>query len=286
VPPGFGDGLGDGAPAWVATLPALATKFCARWDLTPDGDLLTGFVAVVLPVRRADGSQAVLKLTWLDAETRDEPRALKLWDGRGVVRLLDHDDEHGALLLERLDHTRPLTDAPIEVAVEVTGGLLRDLRIPAPPGFRRARTGDDLAARNSALGGPLPKRLLDAAVAFGRDLAVDADDTLVNEDLHYGNVLRGDRAPWLMIDPKPLSGDPEYCVLPLLWNRFTELAGPRGMRDRVHALVDISSLDAERVHGWAVARAVEAQLWSLDAGLPEFASVCGTLADWLMAEAL
>jgi streptomycin 6-kinase len=285
VPPGFGDGLGGGAPAWVATLPGLATKFCARWNLTPDGDLLTGFVAVVQPVRRADGSQAVLKLTWLDVETRDEPLALKLWDGRGVVRLLDHDDEHGALLLERLDHTRPLLDAPIEVAVEVTGSLLRNLAIPAPPGFRRARDLDGLPARNAGLGDPVPKRLVDAAAGLARELSADAGDTLVNEDLHYGNVLRGDRAPWLMIDPKPISGDPEYCVLPLLWNRFEELAGPRGMRDRISALVDIGGLDAARVHGWAVARAVENQVWGLSVDDAEFASTCATLADWLTAQA-
>ena len=69
--------------------------------------------------------------------------------------------------------------------------------------------------------------------------------TLVNEDLHYENVLRGDREPWLMIDPKPLSGDPEYCVIPLLWNRFDELDGRRGLTDRFLALCDAGELDVD-----------------------------------------
>ena len=38
-------------------------------------------------------------------------------------------------------------------------------------------------------------------------------------------MLAGDREPWLVIDPKPMSGDPHYEVAPMLWNRFEELAG-------------------------------------------------------------
>ncbi|MCS7479747.1 aminoglycoside phosphotransferase family protein [Umezawaea endophytica] len=280
VPKGFGEGLGKDAPEWVDSLPKLAAEFCARWRLTPDGDLLNGYVAVVLPVRRADGTPAALKLTWQDTETEHEALALKLWDGRGVVRLLDHDDEHGALLLERLDHTRTLMTAPIEVAVQVTGELLRDLRVPAPPevdqvGFR------DFAADNAAHGHPVPKPLLDQAVSLVAELTADAGRTLVNGDLHYGNVLGGDRAPWLMIDPKPLAGDPEFCALPLLWNRFTEMDGRRGTRDRLRALADIGELDFDRARAWGVVRAVEGELWALRVGDTDFADVAEALAERL-----
>ncbi|MEO6083106.1 MAG: aminoglycoside phosphotransferase family protein, partial [Umezawaea sp.] len=273
----FGNGLGEGAPEWVATLPRLAAEFCSRWQLAPDGDLLNGFVAVVLPVRRADGTAAALKLTWQDDETAHESLALRLWEGRRVVRLLDHDDEHGALLLERLDHTRTLMTAPIEVAVQVTGGLLRDLRVPAPPevagvSFR------DFAADNAALGHPVAKPLLDRVVALVRDLTADAGRTLVNGDLHYGNVLAGAREPWLMIDPKPHAGDPEFCLLPLLWNRFRELDGRRGTRDRMRALAEIGGLDVDRAVAWGIVRAVEGELWSLRVGETDFARVCRELA--------
>ncbi|MEU4742028.1 aminoglycoside phosphotransferase family protein [Actinosynnema sp. NPDC023658] len=263
VPDDFGAILGEEALEWRATLPALATKFCARWRLTPDGDLLSGAVAVVLPVRRADGHPAVLKLTWLDEETRQEPSALRAWRGEGVVALLDHDAEHGALLLERLDHTRSLDDAPIEEALAVTGGLLRRLRVPAGPEFRRHEA-PDLVAENDALGGPLPDGLVRQAAELGRDLAADAGHTLVNQDLHYENVLRGEREPWVMIDPKPLSGDPEFAVIPLLWNRFREMDGERGLRDRFAAVCDIGELDVERARAWTFCRAVDTWLWCLD----------------------
>ncbi|NUT51200.1 MAG: aminoglycoside/hydroxyurea antibiotic resistance kinase [Saccharothrix sp.] len=263
VPDDFGRILGEETLAWRAALPALATRFCARWRLTPDGALLTGNVAVVLPVRRADGHPAVLKLTWLDEETRQEPMALRAWRGRGVVDLFDHDDERGALLLERLDHTRSLDDAPIEEAVAVIGGLLRGLRVPAGPEFRR-REAPDLVAENAALGSPLPDDLVRHAHDLGVELAATAGHTLVNEDLHYENVLRGDREPWLMIDPKPLSGDPEISVIPLLWNRFGELDGERGLRDRFAAVCDVGELDADRARAWTFHRAVDTWLWCLE----------------------
>ncbi|WP_165953796.1 hypothetical protein [Streptomyces sp. 8K308] len=35
-----------------------------EWELTVDGDVLHGYVAVVLPVRQAEGGRAVLKVAW------------------------------------------------------------------------------------------------------------------------------------------------------------------------------------------------------------------------------
>ncbi|WP_083752002.1 aminoglycoside phosphotransferase family protein [Saccharothrix sp. ALI-22-I] len=277
VPDDFGAILGEEALPWRATLPALATKFCARWRLTPDGDLLNGNVAVVLPVRRADGHPAVLKLTWQDAETRQEPLALQKWGGEGVVRLLDHDDEHGALLLERLDHTRSLIDAPLEEALAVTGGLLRRLRVPAGPEFRRHEP-DDLVEENAGLDRPVPGGFVEQAGELGRELTASAGNTLVNEDLHYENVLRGDREPWLMIDPKPLSGDREFGVIPLLWNRFGEMDGERGLRDRFAALCDIGELDVERARAWTFYRAVDNWMWSLGLDLADAAAACEAIA--------
>ncbi|MBB5956165.1 streptomycin 6-kinase [Saccharothrix tamanrassetensis] len=283
VPADFAVDLGEEALAWRETLPALATKFCARWGLAPDGDLLNGYVAVVLPVRRADGHPAVLKLTWLDTETRQEPLALKAWDGNGVVRLLENDDEHGALLLERLDHTRSLLDTSMEEALEVTGGLLRRLRLPAGPEFRRVEV-EGLAEENAALGEPVPDRFVRLADELGRELAASAGDTLVNEDLHYANVLRGDREPWLMIDPKPLGGDREFGVIPLLWNRARELDGAKGLLDRFAALCDIGELDVERARRWTVYRAVDNWLWCTDAERFEAAAVCEAVARTLSAK--
>ncbi len=272
VPEGFGKALGDRADEWVASLPKLATKACSRWRLTPDGPLMNGFCAIVLPVRQADGHPAALKITWVGSETENEPLALRLYDGEGAVRLLDHDEELGALLLERLDHTRSLNHEPIETAVDVIGSFLRRHRhLKAPAEVRRFE--GELREHPA-----IPRKLLDAA----RDIADNRPmgTTLVNEDLHYENVLRGDREPWLMIDPKPLSGDREYSMIPLLWNRFDELDGRRGLNDRFLALCDAGELEVAKARDWTFYRAVANWIWCLEEDLEDLAVICAEIAGW------
>ena len=89
--------------------------------------------------------------------------------------------------------------------------------------------------------------------------------TMIHGDLHYENVLAGDREPWLVIDPKPVSGDPHYEVAPMLWNRYDELAGDLrdGLRRRFHTLVDAAGLDEHRARDWVVVRMVHNALWAL-----------------------
>lgn len=95
--------------AFLDALPGLAARFLERWELRRTGPGMHGVTALVLPVVRADGTAAVLKLVLPDEENAGEALALRAWDGRGCVRLLEHDAGSGALLLERLDEGRPLS---------------------------------------------------------------------------------------------------------------------------------------------------------------------------------
>ncbi|WP_433662081.1 aminoglycoside phosphotransferase family protein [Nocardia sp. CA-128927] len=262
VPESFAERLarneGETARAWLATLPALAEEYIRRWQLRVDGPVMHGCAGLVLPATRADGTSVVLKLSIVTPETRDEPLVLATWNGAGAVRLLDSDAEHGVLLLERLDSTRSLLTEPIDDAVRIATGLLRRLAIPAPPGLGRdlrdeaERHAAELPADWQRLGAPFPRKLLDAAVDACNQLGPNAARLLVNEDLHYENVLAGTREPWLVIDPKPLVGDPEFTTLSLIWNRRSESS----LDERFAAIVDGASLDADRARAWTLVRAV------------------------------
>jgi streptomycin 6-kinase len=131
------------------------------------------------------------------------------------------------MLMERLD-TTDLTTVPIDEAIEVVTGLYPRLHVPASPQFRTLsslcdRWNERMCALPKTAG--LPPRYVDRAAGLLRDLAADpqTDGRLIHTDLHFFNVLRGDREPWLVIDPKPLSGDPVYELSPLLWNRWEEI---------------------------------------------------------------
>jgi streptomycin 6-kinase len=259
-------GMEPAAELWLNRVPALAAEYADRWKLRLVGAPMHGYAGLVLPVLRADGEPAVLKLSYLNAETRDEPVALAAWRGKGAALLLDSDAEQGVLLLERLDPSRSLATEPIEEAVPIIASLLRRLAIAAPPGMTRdLRRESELWAEElpkewERLGSPFPRKMLDAAVEVCRELGPTADRLLVNEDLHFENVLGGVREPWQVIDPQPLIGDLEYTMLSLLWNRRTESV----LDDRFATIVDIADLDADRARAWTLVLAVRNWLWFVE----------------------
>jgi streptomycin 6-kinase len=266
---------------WLTRLPDRAQRYADRWALRPDGPPMHGYVGVVWPVRRADDdTPAVLKLSWPHDEAQDEAVALATWAGNGTVRLLDHDTADYALLLERLDPHHSLNEEPIDTAVEIAGGLLRTLSVPAPTLHRSVTAmarqwAERLPRQASALGDPIPARMLDTAIDHCRRLGPSAGSLMVNEDLHYFNVLRGTRAPWLLIDPKPITGDPEFGVIPMLWNRYQETGGAQGVSARFDAIVEIAGLDRELAKAWTLVRAVVNWLWALP---DDFANVLAGIA--------
>jgi streptomycin 6-kinase len=261
---------GERGRAWIAALPGLVAHCLDRWQLRPDGPVRHGFTAVVLTVRRDDGAGAVLKVSWVDEDSRWEPHALAAWAGRGAVALLDRDDAAGALLLERLDPARTVRELDGVAAAAVAGRLARRLAVPPPAGLprlaeRAARWAEELPGQWRRLGRPLDRAALDAAVATCRELGPDQPELLLHGDLVFDNVLRGEREPWLVIDPYGLVGEPAFDAAKLLGNRWSELTARGDLRgavdDRLAAYADGAGVDVERARRWAQARLLRDALW-------------------------
>jgi len=266
----------DRGPDWAAFvdgLPRSLSDLLEQWQLVVDAEPTHGYCALVLPVRTPGGTPAVLKIGFPDDESEHEHLALQHWHGRGAVQLLRADPHRRAMLLERL-HREDLTGLWDLEACEVVAGLYGRIHVPAPPQLRtltsyveRWASDLDRLPRDAAV----PRRLVEQARALCRDLVADDASTgvMVHGDLHYENVLAGDREPWLVIDPKPMSGDPHYEPAPMLWNRFDELATDSGLsvrdglRRRFHTLVDAAGLDEDRARDWVVVRMVLNAMWAV-----------------------
>ncbi|WP_253915597.1 aminoglycoside phosphotransferase family protein [Streptomyces sp. NRRL S-31] len=262
---------GAAGRAFIDGLPDLAAGFLDRWRLRLDGPSMNGVSALVLPVVRADGLRAVLKLQLRDAESEGEPVALRIWDGDGAVRLLDHDPATGTMLLERLDETRMLAGLDdTREAVLVIARLLAHLTsFPAPPGLRRL--GDITAAMLERtpralerVTDPAARRIVADCAAAVREVAGEPGDRLLHWDLHDENVLAADRADWLAIDPKPLAGDPGFELWPALDNRFDAAE----VRWRFDAMTEVLGLDRDRARAWTYGRLLQNALWDLEDGRP------------------
>ena len=280
-------------PAWTAFVDALPTTLddlVASWSLTVDGEPTHGECAVVVPVRADDGTEAALKVGFVDEETRHEHVTLRAWDGRVAVRLLRADPARGALLLERAG-PRSLASEPVLRSCSVVASLYADLHVPAPGRLVRLSTlvgrwSEELAALPADA--PVPHRLVDQAVSLGRTFAADpgCDGVAIHADLHDENVLASRRevatsaAPgggagpwaarngaWLVIDPKGISGDPHYEPAPMLWNRWDEVVATgdvrTAVRRRFHTIVDDAGLDEDRARDWVVVRMMHDALWTV-----------------------
>lgn len=244
-----------------------------RWELVEDGPAQHGFGAIVWPVRTKAGLPAALKIGWPHEEAEHEHLALRAYDGDGAVRLHTADPHHFALLLERADSSRDLNSVPVLEACEIIATLYGRLHRPALPQLRLlSDQAAGWAARLRKLHDhpAVPRRLIDQAAALAADFATDpaTDGFIVHTDLHYFNVLAAEREPWLVIDPKPLSGDPCFEIAPLLWNRVEEAAATGNIRhallERLFTVVDTAGLDEDRVRNWVIVRELVNVMWTLE----------------------
>jgi len=266
---------GEAGRAWLASLPGLVAELSARWSLSVGHPYTGGHVAYTAPANRADGTRAVLKLTFVDVETRYEGEALRFWTGEGAVRLLAEDGDAGALLLERLEPGVPLLEhSDRNEAVSIACGVLRRLWRQAPEGHPFMLVDELVAGIAERLAGdwerhgrPFERRLLDEALALCAWLTEPTETpVLANRDFHLGNVLSAAREPWLAIDPKPLVGARAFDTGHLARSLFPdELHGP-GVRRLLGRLADELEVDVERVRAWALLRSVDNALWELETG--------------------
>ncbi|MEU7901636.1 aminoglycoside phosphotransferase family protein [Actinoplanes sp. NPDC049118] len=267
---------GEAGREWLAGLPALVDSVARDWRLTVGTPYPLSFNWVA-PVRRADGSPAVLKLgVPTAAHLAQEADALSFFAGAGAgaAGLLDRDAGRGALLIERVEpgHTlRTLVREQDERATAVLVAMMRRLHRPAPPGLACAELttyAEGFAAHLRRYPGddPIPRRLVERAAGLFDELCASAPRRVVlHGDLHHENVLAGTREPWLAIDPHGLLGDPGYEVGAVLYNPFD---GDEPVLDllpaRIEQFADGLDMDIDRVVAWGFVQAVLSEVWSSD----------------------
>jgi streptomycin 6-kinase len=183
-----------------------------------------------------------------------------------------------------LERCRPGTYVHVGAAgaaLRIIAELLPRLWKPAGPPFRSlAEETEWWTIRDEwdKLGKPFDESLVDAAeAAFEELVPSQGEQVLLHQDLHAGNVLAAEREPWLVIDPKPLVGEREFGLAPII--RSFELGHSRKeVLRRLDFLSAELGLDRERARGWAIGQTIA---WSFDSVIHEHAEV----ARWLLEAA-
>jgi streptomycin 6-kinase len=259
--------FGEEGDRWRNDLPEWIAQIEREWGLRV-GPALDhgGCVSWVAPVVLDGGGEAILKIGVPHDEARFEARALHFLNGQGAVRLLRASADGFSLLLERCIPGTDLwplgEEAGDAVAAEILPRLWREPDPDAPFDSLENLVAQwcEEIPREAAGGGYDPEQVA-RALDLGRALAASQPRRVfLHGDFHPGNVLAAQREPWLVIDPKPLVGDPAYDLAQWLHNRCDAAvltADPvsvlRGQIDRFAGRLGLSPA---RIAGWAFVKAV------------------------------
>lgn len=288
--------LGETAPDgddWLEKLPEAARQAVALRELTVERvQVPGGRSSLVVLVRTADGTPAVLKLAPGRARPEAERAALAHWAGRGAVQLLEPvQPTEGVLLLERLHPDVSVRSLPEAKALLEAAGTLRRLWIEPPAGFpfetvaeRTGRQAEAMRARARA--DPAVAPLVELALAAREELlAAPPEHRLLHGTFRQSKVLAGERMPWLAVGPDPVVGECAFDLARLVRDRVEDLiAQPSGAattRRRVKRLAESLDVDQERLRGWTLFRAVESGVRAGRVGRPRDAELLLEFAGWL-----
>jgi streptomycin 6-kinase len=245
---------------WLDRLPTTILELERRWSLTIGEafDSSEGSCAWVATATRPTGQAGVLKLGLPHMEGIHEIAGLRFWDGDPTVRLLEADENLGAMLLERCRPGTKLRELPEPEQDVVIADLLKRLwRAPRRP--HPFRPLSDMVVFWSAETMVDVARWADPGIVreglrLFQELPRSAPtETLLATDLHAGNVLRAEREPWLVIDPKPFVGDPAYDATQHLLNCTARLSA--NPDETIARFADLLGVDRARVRLWTFARA-------------------------------
>jgi streptomycin 6-kinase len=277
---------GERGREWLTRLPETLSLCARRWSLTVMPhfeDLSYNYVA---PVLQEDGTPAVLKVGVPNPELTSEIESLKIFDGDGIARLLDSDDDLGAMLIERLTPGDTLLSVEDdEEATSIAVGVMRNLWKPAPevhpfPTAERWFLGLERLRKTFDGGtGPFDRALVERAESMYSELLISMGErALIHGDLHHENILsnegrsgdqNGAREPWLAIDPKGLVAEREYEVGVWLYNplpQLLEYPDPKAVTARrVAQFTEELGFDRQRVvASWGLSQAVLSAWWSYE----------------------
>jgi streptomycin 6-kinase len=262
-------------------LPPSLRDCAERWQLRIDGPLHGGSLSRVYACTTRDGRPTVLKLCPPDAPAEREAAALRLWNGSGAARLLQHDLRAGALLIERiLPGTRlppGIDDAVLSAAAAVLERL-HAVAVPvhhAFPSLDRQFDSYLLRARSWVEPGTIGAALLDRSREPAMRLCTTANRAvLVHGDYIDKNLLLGPSG-YVAIDPMPGVGDPCADV-----GMFASYHPPaRLIGECARTLAGLLGYDPDRAEQWAL-------IWAIGEATETWRDDSDELQEWVKSRAV
>ena len=241
--------FGDKGRDWLPTLPGIIAQCREKWGLR-EGAMSPDMQMNYIEFNATDtGEPVALKVGVPHAELFTEMEALRLYDGKGAVRLLDADHDLGAILMQHIQPGTMLWElGNNRRESQIAASIIRKLPVPVPtvhslPRFSRwverafglTRTEWDPQER-------MPRDLLEKAeCAFAQIERAATGVVVLHGDLHHQNILLDDETGWTVIDPKGGIGPRCLEVGRFLQNRLPDTSPKEHRQEMVNERLDILS---------------------------------------------
>jgi streptomycin 6-kinase len=254
------------------------------WGVTLGPALRGGSESYVAAAKTNSGDDTVVKIEMPPyASFACEVRTLAAAQGRGYVRLLDHDEGRNAMLQERLEPSLRESGLPISTQIGILCATLqRAWRVPAPAGLHSGAAKarwlcEFIAATWEELNQPCSRRVVEQAFAFAeirRPAFYPEAAVLVHGDAHNANALQDPGhacalEQFTLVDPDGLLAEPAYdLAIPMReWSRELLDGDPvRLGRERCAYLSHLTGVDPRGIWEWGFAERVSTGLLAMRVG--------------------
>jgi streptomycin 6-kinase len=240
------------------------------------------------PTLRAGYDNSAAAFTGSVDHARHEITVLRFAGGDGCARLLEADEDLGAMLVERLGPALVELGRPLPERLAILTDAARRMWRPIPAGLlptavdKARRLTGNITRRWAELGRPCAGRTVEhaqRAIQNRIDGYVPERAVLLHGDVHQWNALQAGQG-FKLVDPDGLHAEPEYDLGVLMREDPAELMEGDPW-DRARWLAERTGTDATAIWEWGVAERVSTGLVLAGVGLQPLAAQMLAAADEL-----
>lgn len=256
---------------WLNKLPEIIHYCEMKWSLKMKEPYSLS-INYVAPAVMADGRDVVVKICIPGKGFQDELEALRLFDGKGMVKLIEYDQENGIFILEKLSPGATLAEVTDdEEACRIATDVIKRFSVSAPENCKipTVKVREDnlrgIVQKHPGGIGPFSNHTLKKALNIFTYLNnTTTQRYLLHGDFHHYNVLSSGTSHWTAIDPKGLIGEIEYDLIQYMLNKLPENNTYDVIKRRVAIFTEELQLIEQRLLLWGYCHTVLSTSWSVD----------------------
>lgn len=263
---------GQSGKQWIHHLPDIVNALAEYWQLsqiTPVDNMTYNYVAKAVTHNQ---QPVILKISCDKISGDHEKEALLYFSGNASVKMLDHNEQYHAMLLEQAIpgiSLKSLYPDQIDYVMDCYAATINKLHAkPLPHQHSYKHVREWLQAIDKVNSNHIPEDLINHAIQIKNELlSYTSLDVFLHGDLHHDNIIKNDNE-WVTIDPKGIVGNAEFEVAAFDFIHASEFHRKSEMNNlyqsRINLLAKKTRLQPERIKKWVYVRLILSAVWSIE----------------------